>query len=141
MIVQGELAPRTVAPEKNININAIRELANMSATSALNSHQQKKTAINSQAKLLVTLVSFTLGVALMIVWRLPHSSPYSPYWALAAFAVSAIWGVQFAKLFSQQLVERAARLDRHLKRTSEAVCTTTSEATVATEAETAAASS
>ena len=132
MIVQGELAPRNVAPEKNININAIRELANLSATSALNSHQQKKTAINSQAKLLVTLVSLALGVALVVVSRLPHSSPYSLYWALAAFGVSAIWGAQFAKLFSQQLVERAARLDRHLKRANDAAAPSAAQEAEAT---------
>jgi hypothetical protein len=116
----GEMAPRTLAPEKNINLSAIREIANLSASSALSSHQQKTTAINSQAKLLVTSVAFVMGVVFVIVWRMPHASPYTLLLALVSFGVSAIWGVQFSILLSKQLVERAARFERHLKRTNEA---------------------
>ena len=86
-----EIVPRAVAPERQIDFNAMRQLANLSAKNALHKSESKKLSGTTRTKLLVTCVSLVVGVSLLLIRLLPGApagyalrrgrrrSPWRPY--------------------------------------------------------------
>ena len=109
------MAPRAVAPERQVDLKAMRQLANLSATSALHKHESKRLSGDTRTKLLVTGVSIMVGVSLLVLHQLPGAPPVTLYGAAASFAVAALWGVNYMSLMSRLAGERMAYMSRHLK--------------------------
>ncbi|MGA2255057.1 MAG: hypothetical protein ABSG53_10380, partial [Thermoguttaceae bacterium] len=110
-----ELAPHAVAPERQADLKAMRQLANLSAKSALHKHENKQLSGKTRTKLLVTSVSGIVGVSLLVIHQLPGAPPVTIYGALASFAVVALWGVNYVLLTSRMAGARLAYLGRRLK--------------------------
>ena len=93
----------------------MRQLANVSAKNALHKHESKRLSANTRTKLLVTSVAVVVGVSLLVIHQLPGAPPVTIYGAVAAFAVAALWGVNYLALVSRMARERMAYMSRHLK--------------------------
>ena len=61
-----EMSPRTVAPEKRIDLSALRELANLSAQSAISRYSRKVLISSMYAKLMVAGVALAAGGATVV---------------------------------------------------------------------------
>jgi len=109
-----EMAPRAVAAEKLVDLQAMRQLANLSAKNALHKHENKRLSGNTRAKLLVTSVSVVAGVSLLAIYLLPGAPQIAIYGAVASLAVAALWGVHYTSLTSRMASERLAYMSRHL---------------------------
>ena len=103
-----EMAPRAVAPERQVDLRAMRQLANLSAKNALHKHESKRLSGSTRMKLLVTCVSLVVGALLIDHPQLPGASPVTIYGAVASFAVAALWGVNYLTLMSRLAGERSA---------------------------------
>ena len=110
-----EIVPRAHAPERQIDFNAMRQLANLSAKNALHKSESKKLSGTTRTKLLVTCVSLVVGVSLLLIRLLPGAPPVTLYGAAAAFAAAALWGMNYISLMAQMAGERMAYMSRHLK--------------------------
>ena len=110
-----EMAPRAVAPERQVDFKAMRQLANLSAKNALHKHESKQLSGTTRTKLLVTSVAVVVGVSLLVIHQLPGAPPVTIYGAVASFAVAALWGVNYVSLLSRMAGERMAYMSRHLK--------------------------
>jgi hypothetical protein len=110
-----EMAPRAVAPEKNVNLSAIRELANLQAKSALTQHERRRLSISSRAKLLVTIVALSVGM--FLIWaRLTQGLPDNTVYAAAiAFTVAVFWGFQYFVVTGRLIVAKLAHIDATVK--------------------------
>lgn len=115
------MAPRTVAPERQVDFRAMRQLANVSAKNALHKHESKQLSADTRTKLLVTCVSVVVGVSLLVIHQLPGAQPITIYGAAASFTVAALWGVNYLSLLSRSANERLAYMSRHLKAGEEPV--------------------
>jgi hypothetical protein len=111
----GKTTLRAAAPERHIDIRAMRQLANLSAKNALQKHDSRRLSGSLRSKLVVTAVSGFIGVSLLIIHLMPKAHPVTLYGALASFAVSALWGWNYLKLAAELAGERTAYLTRHLK--------------------------
>ena len=96
-----ELWPHAVAPERQIDLQAMRQLANLSAKNALHKHESKQLSGTTRTKLLVTSVAAIVGVSLLVIHHLPGAPPVTIYGALASFAVVALWGMNYVSLLSR----------------------------------------
>jgi len=110
-----EMAPRAVAPEKHADMNVMRQLANLSATNALEKHESKRLSGPTRSKLLVAAVSAVAGVSLLVVHQLPGAPPVTIYGALASFAVAGLWGVKYLSLSSRIADAQRANVSRQPK--------------------------
>ena len=99
--VPVEMSPRTVAPERQFDFKAMRQLANLSAKSALHKHDSKQLSGDTRTKLLVASVGVVVGVSLLLIRLLPGAPPVTLYGAAASFAVAALWGVNYVSLMSR----------------------------------------
>ncbi len=84
--------PRAAAPEKNIDLTAMRQLANLSAETAINTHDSKRLSVISRIKLAVSLVAAVAGVVLLGLSFTGGMHLMTMFAAFAAFAVTAYWG-------------------------------------------------
>ena len=69
------MAPRAVAPERQVDLKAMRQLANLSADMALHKHESKRLSDSTRAKLLVTIVAVVVGASLLVLHQLPGAPP------------------------------------------------------------------
>jgi hypothetical protein len=92
-----ELAPRTVAPEKAIDLSAMRALANDSAFNAIERHQRRQTVSAARAKLMLGFVSLGAGGVMTWVW-LDKGIQATLYGAVACYLVAGMWGLQYIGL-------------------------------------------
>ena len=102
-----EISPRAVAPEKVVDLTAMRELANVSAHTAIDRHAKEELSRATGNKLLVTLVGLVTG-AVLIWWmsRSSESNDLTISAAVAGFLVAAIWGYQYITLIGRKLFRR-----------------------------------
>jgi len=110
-----EMAPRAVAAERQVDLQAMRQLANLSAKNALQKHESKRLSGNTRAKLLVTSVSVVAGVSLLVIYLVPGAPPLAIYGAVASLVVAALWGVRYVSLTSHMSSARMDHVSRHLK--------------------------
>ncbi len=94
----AEWVPRAVAPEREVDLEAMRTLANLSACSAIEQHHRRKTQATVWAKFLLTVLSLALGCGMLWVWGGKREHNLALYAAGACFAVAALWGVQYGLL-------------------------------------------
>ncbi len=109
-----EMAPRAVAAEKLVDLQAMRQLANLSAKTALHKHESKRLSGNTRAKLLVTSISVVAGASLMVIYLLPGAPQIAIHGAVASLAVALLWGVRYVSLTSRVAGERLAYMNRHI---------------------------
>ena len=94
----SESRPRARAPEKAEDLVTLRELANLSAQSALDTHARKHLIRSVNAKLAV--VAMALATAGILFWRwaaIPGSVMHY-YIGLVVILIAVLWGVQYAAL-------------------------------------------
>ncbi|HEY4759609.1 MAG TPA: hypothetical protein VIH42_03420, partial [Thermoguttaceae bacterium] len=90
-----ELSPRTVAPEKKVDLTLLRDLANYSAKSALGTHARQQMTNIMYSKLTVALMGGITGIGLMWLWSTWDKGNLTYYSALLAFLAAVIWGIQY----------------------------------------------
>lgn len=104
------LAPRAVAPEKTVDLAAMRQLANYSAQVALGQHAQGQMARERRLKLAVVGVSLLTGGLLLSAWWFRSAPMVTLHAANVSFLIALIWGVQYAILTGHMIVNRAGHL-------------------------------
>jgi hypothetical protein len=107
-----EMTPRTAAPEANIDLSAMRELANMSAQSAISRHDQRTLSLTTRGKLLVAIVAALTGVTLLVLRQQYNTSSVTFHAAMASFAVCLFWGLQYFRLMGRLVLEKIHQFDR-----------------------------
>ena len=110
-----DLAPRTIAPEKQADWQAMRQLANLSANCALGKHESKRLSRETRAKMLVLGVSAVASVALLIFSQLPGAPRVAIYSAAASFAVAILSVASYLSLMSRLSGARTACMSGPLK--------------------------
>jgi len=107
----SELTPRTVAPEKQIDFSALRELANLSAQSAISRHAREVLVRTMHSKLIVALVGVAAGVALLWMWKNLGTAKATYYSALVAILVAIYWGMEYALLSGRLTISKSGHID------------------------------
>lgn len=85
---------RAKAAELNHDMAAMRELANLSARSAIDRHARSQQKHSFGAKVGLVIVAICSG-SFILALEAPHGSVYW-YGALASFAIAVLWGAQVA---------------------------------------------
>ena len=106
-----EMSPRVVAPEKRIDLSALRELANLSAHSALNQHSRNILIGTMHSKLMVALVALASGAGLLWIWKELGAAQMTYYSALIALLVAIYWGMEYALLSGRLIISKSGHLD------------------------------
>ena len=90
-----ELTPRAVAPERTIDLSAMRELANFSATAAIETHARGRLIRASGGKLLVAVVAAVC--AGVLCWHAVYldRGPLTLYSAAASFIIALYWSFRY----------------------------------------------
>lgn len=101
------MSPRAVAPEKTMDLSAMRALANSSAQSAIDRYSQQKTVSAIRAKLLVTILGLAVGSFTAWMWWAKDAPRGILYAAVAAFAVAGLWAVQYLVMAGALMVRRS----------------------------------
>ena len=102
----AQMSPMAVAPEKHGDLAAMRELANMSAKTALHKHARGQTKIAARGKLLVAAIGLLVGGLLLVLWLHWHAGPLAFLAAMAGFAISGVWGLHWAFLTGHLIVNK-----------------------------------
>ncbi len=115
-----ELPPRTAAPEKRIDLSALRELANLAAKSAINRHSRQLLISTMYSKLAVMLTALAAGAVLLLMWKRFGAWHMTFYSALAALLVALYWGVEYAILSGRLVISKTGHIDVDRKGSSAA---------------------
>lgn len=94
----AESRPRARAPEKAEDLVTLRELANLSAQSALDTHARSRLIRSVNAKLAVVAVALATAGVLFWRWFAIPNSVMHYYMGLAVILIAVLWGVQYAAL-------------------------------------------
>jgi hypothetical protein len=95
---QAKMSPRAVAPEKPVDLAAMREVANLSAQTALDQHARRLRERTSFLRLIVAIVALIAGCALFWLWRYAAPSLLTFIAAQVSFAISLLWGIQYVAI-------------------------------------------
>jgi hypothetical protein len=106
-----QLTPRIAPPEQRIDLWAMRELANLSARTAVNRHMRRQMLLTTRTKLFITVASIGVGGILLWMWGSSGSPRVTFYAALASFSVALLWGMQYAVLSGRLIVNSLGRLE------------------------------
>jgi len=101
---------RAAAPQDSASISAMRELANLSAHAAIDSHARRRLLRMSGAKLVVLLLSLLCGGAMIWMWCSFGASTLAFYSGLVGLLIATYWGVQYAILTGRLMVTRSGHL-------------------------------
>jgi len=105
------MSPRSLAPERSIDISALRELANLSAQSALNRHSRNVLIQTMRSKLSVAIVALASGGGLLWLWKDFNATDATFYTALVALLVAIYWGVEYALLTGRLIISKSGSID------------------------------
>jgi hypothetical protein len=100
-------------PQDNVDIQAMRELANSAARLAIMEFEWKQDTRIASDKVLVMLVGLPCGL-LMLYLSLGRTFAGSLIGAVMAFFVVAVWGVQTLRVLLKMARNRLAR--NHIQR-------------------------
>ncbi|MCC6124531.1 MAG: hypothetical protein IT426_06200 [Pirellulales bacterium] len=103
----AELTPRAVAPEKGVDLSALRDLANLSAEHALGKHEHRQLSMAKRSKLIVIGVSLAVGAGLLWHWRAQNGGILLAITAVLSFMIALYWGLQYAILTGRLTIDRA----------------------------------
>ncbi|MEE9603889.1 MAG: hypothetical protein V3V75_11325 [Thermoguttaceae bacterium] len=107
-----DLSPRAEAPEKHADMLAMRQLANVSAKTAIDRHTRRQMTSTKRGKLLVAVVSLLVGVMLAWMWWEFGLAKLTYYAALVSFLVALLWGTEYAIITGKMIINRSGHLDR-----------------------------
>jgi hypothetical protein len=105
-----EMSPHTVAPEKQVDITLLRDLAKYSAQNALGTHDRRLMMHVMYSKLAVALLGGFTGMLLLFVWRMWFTNSLTFFSAMMSFVVAIIWGGQYVLLTIKLLVSGSDNL-------------------------------
>ena len=108
----AEMAPRVVAPEKQIDLSAMRDLANLTAHSAIDHHAQQQARHASWGKLLIVAVAIGAGIGLLWIWRTTGSGNSTFYAAMVSFLVAMLWILKCTGLAGRKMPGKFGRLGK-----------------------------
>ncbi len=97
--------PPAPAPERN-GFAAMRELANVSARSAVDQHVRRRMRAMNRSKLTVAVVASLLGLLLLGLWTTYAPFALTLFAATTSFTVSLLWALQWAMVVGRAMVER-----------------------------------
>ena len=106
-----ELSPRAVAPERLTDLAAMRQLANVSAQSAIDGHTRHQLKMAIRTKLAVMAMGLAVGGALTWFWWAMNGGDLALYSAYACFLVIVLWGIQYAVLTGRMIINRTGSVD------------------------------
>lgn len=100
-----EMSPRAEAPEKHIDMTAMREVANFSAQNALDWHSRRVQGRVVATKAIVMLLGALASAILLYLW---HSvpSPLTFSAAMVSLVVVVLWGGQYFVLIARRFGRR-----------------------------------
>jgi hypothetical protein len=102
-----KMAPRAVAPERHVNLSAMRELANWSAHSAIDRHARRQVRMATWGKVLTTTVGVGVGAVLLGIWWTNQTGELTFYAALVSLLVALLWGLQCARLTGRKMLHKS----------------------------------
>jgi hypothetical protein len=105
------ISRRAAAPEKKIDLSALRELANFSAQAAINVHSRRVLIRTMGSKLLVAIVALLASTALLSMWKLAGAREIAFYSGLLALLIAIYWGVQYALLTGRLIISKSGAID------------------------------
>jgi hypothetical protein len=85
-----------VAPETHVRLAAMREVANLSAQSALGYHVRAQMLRATRSKLSIVVVGLLAGSALLWMWGQPGAGLSALLGAVGAFLAALVWGIGYA---------------------------------------------
>jgi hypothetical protein len=106
-----EMSPHTVAPEKQVDISLLRDLAKYSAQNALGTHARWLMTHVMYSKLAVALMGGFAGIGLLCIWQLWFTNILTFFSAMMSFVVAVIWGAQYVLLTIKLLANGSDNLD------------------------------
>jgi hypothetical protein len=100
-----EMSPRAVAPEKHVDLTAMREVANFSAQNAIDWHSRRVQGRVVASKAMIMFLGLLAGAILLYVWhRVPNRLTFSA--AMASLVVATFWGCQYFVLVARRFGRR-----------------------------------
>jgi len=108
------------AAEKNIDLTALRELANLSAQSAISRYARRSLIRSMRSKLLVTGVALASGALLLWFWKTSCVRDVTLGAALVAWLAALYWGMQYALLTGRLIISKSGGIDWNYAKGSEA---------------------
>ena len=113
------LARRTTTAEKTVDFRAMRQLANLSANTAISRHESKQLRTNTRNKLVVTVLACVVGIVMLVIYATTRATLLTIGLAVASFAVAGLWGKVYLEMSKRMQGEREAHVDRYLKQGEE----------------------
>jgi hypothetical protein len=103
------------APAKPINLEALREVANISAKSAIAQHARRTLIHTMYGKLIVAVVALGAGVGLYWMWKEYGACEMTLYSSLLAIAMALLSGLEYAYLTGRLIIGKKGRnnINRH----------------------------
>ncbi len=120
----ARLKPRGPAPERT-GFAAMRELANVSARSAVDQHARRQMVAVSRSKLAVAATAIVAGLILSWLWTTHAHIGVTLLAAITSFAVGLFWALQYAVVTGRLLVGRSGFLS--FRRSAETVSRATGD--------------
>ncbi|MBN1394454.1 MAG: hypothetical protein JW959_05485 [Pirellulales bacterium] len=108
-----QVAPRAKAPEKHLNLSAMRELANLSAQTALSRYARRVLISSMYSKLLIALVALAVAFCQFWMWKTMTGLQITFYSALIALLVAIYWGLQYALLSGRLAINKSGHIEWH----------------------------
>ena len=102
----GIMPTRAAIRETQVQIRALRELANASARSAIVRHTRRKMLLATCDNLLVAVVGLLSGAAMLWFHRSPGTSDVTCCAAVAGLVVAVLWGTRFANAVQELIADR-----------------------------------
>lgn len=108
-----KMTRRAVAPEKQADLSAMRELANLSAKTAIHRYAQFQRTFARRAQLLIASVGLIVGGLLLWTWWAKGTSPLTLCAAMVGFIVFLFWVVRYARLTDRAVAGETGKADGH----------------------------
>ncbi len=102
---------RPRAPESEVGLSAMRQLASQAARAAIDSHARRETIRARRVKLAVALTGLVLGILLLAMWQRGAAGTVAYYGGLVGLVIALVWGLQYALLSGRLTVNRFGSLD------------------------------
>jgi hypothetical protein len=106
-----QLSPRSAAPEKRADFLALRDLANLSARTAISRHSHRIIIDTMRSKLVMAMLALAAGGGLFWMWQRYGAVEMTLYYSLAAVMVAVYFGVQYALLTGNLRINERGHLN------------------------------